>query len=345
MTRAQRHLHGGGRLCALPDGEQWRILVGDCREVLRALPPESVQACVTSPPYWSMRDYGATGQIGLDVSPHDYVQTMADVFDDLARVLRPDGTLWLNLGDTYAQGGRGGIGTSSRLNGSGYVLDESRKAMAARGEHFRKAPTGWKTKDLLGLPWRVALALQERGWFLRADIIWHKPAPVPESVRDRPTKAHEYVFLLSRRAKYFYDADAISEPVANPDENTPEDRARAYSRKRQVTPRQRQLALGRAPLHPLDRRNARSVWTVPSSPSGVEHFAVMPIDLARRCVLAGCPAGGIVIDPFAGAGTTGVAATRSGRRFLGIELNQQYAEIARRRIVEDAPLVNVGSVA
>lgn len=329
----------------LRPNEAWRIIVGDCREVLRGLPDSSVHCVVTSPPYWAMRDYGVNGQIGLESSPRDFIATMADLFDEVARVLRADGTLWLNLGDTYAQGGRGGIGMNSRLNGSAAILDESRKAMAARGEHFRKAPDGWKPKDLMGLPWRVALALHERGWFLRADIIWHKPSPVPESVRDRPTKAHEYVFLLTRRARYFYDAEAISERVENPDENTPEDRARAFSRKRQVTPRQRQSALGRATLHPLERRNARSVWRVSSSPSGVEHFAVMPVELARRCVLAGCPQGGIVLDPFAGAGTTGLAATRAGRRFLGIELNPAYARIAEARIHEDAPLLNVGGIA
>jgi DNA modification methylase len=325
--------------------ERWRIVVGDCREKLRALEPSSVHCVVTSPPYWSMRDYGADGQLGLEPSPHDFVASLVAVFMEVHRVLRADGTLWVNLGDVYAQGGRGGIGTNSRLNGSGYIIDESRKAMAARGEHFRKAPTGWKPKDLLLLPHRVAIALQDAGWYVRSDTIWHKPNPVPESVRDRPTRAHEYVFLLTKRARYFFDADAISEPVANPNENTPEDRARAFSRRRQVTPRQRQSAMSRAPLHPLQRRNARSVWTIPNSPFPGEHFAVMAQELARRCIVAGCPSGGIVLDPFTGAGTTGVVALKTGRRFLGIEINPEYARIAERRILDDQPLLNVGSVA
>jgi DNA modification methylase len=314
-----------------------RVLLGDCREVLRTIDAESVQCVVTSPPYWSMRDYGVRGQLGLEDTPADYIANLRAVFREVARVLRSDGTLWLNLGDTYAQGGRGSIGSSSTLNGKRYVIDESRKAMAVRGATYRKPPPGFKPKDLMGLPWRVALALQEDGWFLRSDIIWHKPNPMPESIRDRPTKSHEYLFLLSKSERYLYDWAAIAEPILYPEESTPEDLGRAFTRRRMAAPAARQ---GRANLSgPLPTvRNRRTVWSIPTQPVEEAHFATFPEELVRPCILAGSRPGDLVLDPFTGSGTTAVVALKQGRRFIGAELNPDYVAMAEKRIAAVDPL-------
>lgn len=265
-----------------------KIMIGDCIEQMRAsVPDESVHCCVTSPPYWGLRDYGVEGQFGLEKTPGEYVARMVEVFREVKRVLRKDGTLWLNLGDSYAN------------------------------------------KALAGIPWRVAFALQADGWYLRSDIIWHKPNPMPESVTDRPTRSHEYIFLLTKSARYAYDADAIKEPAV----------PRKRMTKGYLTPKQKGRDAGCRPSAATglnapssDRKNVRSVWTItPKSYKGA-HFATFPEALPERCILAGCPVGGVVLDPFTGSGTTGAVAKRLGRDFIGCELNPQYAELAEQRI-------------
>jgi DNA modification methylase len=286
---------------------RWNVIEGDCREVMRRLPEQSVQTCITSPPYFGLRDYGHDGQIGLEPTPDDFVAAMVEVFCEVRRVLKDDGTVWLNLGDSYnGSGPSGGDGKQYTNIGS-------------QGTTTKRV-AGLKRKDLIGIPWRVAFTLQADGWYLRQDIIWHKPNPMPESVRDRCTKAHEYIFLLSKSPKYYYDADAIKEPAAYAGES------RGGS-----TNRYEQNEAG-MDCREYDTRNKRSVWSVCPKPFREAHFATYPPDLIEPCVLAGCPAGGTVLDPFNGAGTTGVVSVKHGRNYIGIELNPEYADMARRRI-------------
>ncbi len=294
------------------------ILIGDCLEVLRGLPDGMVQTCVTSPPYYGLRDYGCAGQIGLEETPDAYVARLVDVFREVRRVLRDDGTLWLNLGDSYAAGGNGGGNKNDTNVGS---LTVGRKL----------PPFGYKPKDLLGIPWMVAFALRADGWWLRQDIIWHKPNPMPESVTNRCTKAHEYVFLLTKSARYFYDAAAIAEEA---------ERGDAGSRFDQGKTAQHQLDRQASGARIDDgRRNARSVWPIATQPFSGAHFATMPPALAERCIRAGSRPGDMVLDPFGGAGTTGLVADRLGRSATLIELNPEYARLARERITADAPLL------
>ena len=263
-----------------------RIIQGDCIAGLRTLPDASVHCCITSPPYWGLRDYGHAGQIGLEETPEFYVARMVEVFREVRRVLRDDGTCWVNLGDSYANDcfGCGGAGKQDTNKGTGHSLTEE--------ERYRGIPRGLKRKDLVGIPWRVAFALQADGWWLRQDIIWHKPNPMPESVRDRCTKAHEYVFLLTKSERYFYDAEAVSEAVASvrgpgnkkPLKGVEEDgekhRTRAGLHKSAERWREQGLP---------ESRNRRSVWTVTTKPYSGAHFAVMPPDLVEPCIKAGCP--------------------------------------------------------
>lgn len=302
------------------------IRVGDCRTLLAAMDPQSINCCVTSPPYFGLRDYGVDGQIGLEQTPDEYVAEMVAVFREVRRVLRDDGTLWLNLGDSYANDGKWG-GSS----GGKHVSALHGKSGIGRG----KVTTGLKPKDLIGIPWRVAFALQADGWYLRQDIIWHKPNPMPESVKDRCTKAHEYVFMLSKSARYFYDADAVKEPLAessiprlmqNVEAQT--GTTRAYGKTNGNFKAQGNLATG--------LRNRRSVWTVTTQPFKGAHFATFPPNLIEPCILAGCPRGGMVLDPFGGAGTTGLVAKQHGLNAILLELNPDYAAMARERI--DAPI-------
>jgi DNA modification methylase len=329
-----------------------RILTGDCRTVLRSLPDQSVHCCVTSPPYWGLRDYGVDDQIGLEDSPDAFVGQLVDVFREVRRVLRDDGTVWLNLGYSYAGSGRGGNPTeaTSTLEGG----QESQRASMVRrargkgeiGASARNAavtkppPHGLKQKDLVGAPWMVAFALRADGWYLRQDIIWSKPNPMPESVTDRCTKAHEYLFLLSKSARYFYDVDAVREPHQNADRKG---ERRSYSPGSASSHRidggheaQKGSFVG-LPLNPRGR-NKRSVWTVATSPFSEAHFATFPPALIEPCILAGCPRGGVVLDPFFGAGTTGLVADRLQRDCIGIELNPEYAAMAERRINGDGPM-------
>jgi len=295
-----------------------QILVGDVRQTLSTLPEKSVQCCVTSPPYFGLRDYGVDGQIGLEQTPDEFVAQLVAVFREVRRVLRDDGTLWLNLGDTYAAGGMGA--------GSGKQLTNRGTSVGGHMDKPRKAPEGLKPKDLIGIPWRVAFALQADGWYLRQDIIWHKPNPMPESVRDRCTKAHEYVFLLSKSERYYFDAEAIKEPAVC-------DRMRGPAEHPDKKSTNGNAGLGRREPQPF--RNRRSVWTVATKPFKGAHFATFPPDLIEPCVLAGCPAGGAVLDPFGGAGTTGLVADRLGRDAILLELNPEYAAMAEARIATD----------
>ena len=280
----------------------YKLLVGDCRDILPTLPAESVHCCMTSPPYWGLRDYGVTGQIGLEPTIDQFVAEMVAVFREVRRVLRKDGTLWLNLGDSYAS---------------------------------RSAADGLKPKDLCGIPWRVAFALQADGWWLRQDIIWSKPNPMPESVTDRCTKAHEYVFLLTKAERYYYDAEAIKEDAIHAGRVVEYDgtqkNSTAAAEQRMRTRIDQNVTVGSS-------RNKRSVWEVATAPFSEAHFATFPPALIEPCIKAGCPKGGTVLDPFGGAGTTGLVADRLQRNAILIELNPKYAEMANRCIHDDAPL-------
>ena len=295
---------------------------GDCVEILRTLPSESVHCCVTSPPYWGLRDYGVDGQLGLEKSPEEYVARMVDVFREVRRVLRDDGTLWLNIGDSYI--GNATSGGTNKNDGGPAVRVQN--VPTKQGDNL-------KPKDLVGIPWRLAFALQSDGWYLRQDIIWHKPNPMPESVRDRCTKAHEYVFLMSKSARYYWDAGAVKEKAEC-------DRVRGPALHPDRISTNGNHGLSRRPHE--EHRNRRSVWTIATQPCKEAHFAVMPQKLVEPCILAGCPEGGTVLDPFFGAGTVGVVATRLNRQYVGIELNPSYIEIARARIAHargDMPLL------
>ena len=274
------------------------IWQGDCREVLRGLEESSVHCVVTSPPYWGLRDYGTDGQLGLEETPADHVANMVEVFREVRRVLREDGTLWLNYGDTYAATG-----------------------------------SGLKPKNLCGIPWRVAFALHEDGWWLRQDIIWHKPDPMPESVTDRCTKSHEYIFLLAKSPRYYYDADAVREPA--------QERAfLEHTKPKKPEPGQRlkqgsswSQAVGASGFgHHENGRNKRSVWTIATAPYPGAHFATFPPDLVKPCIMAGCPDGGTVLDPFTGSGTVAEVARANGCKFVGAELNPEYIDLAKKRL-------------
>jgi site-specific DNA-methyltransferase (adenine-specific) len=268
-----------------------RIITGDCRDALATLPEQSIHCCITSPPYFGLRDYGIDKQIGLEQTPEAFVAEMVTVFREVRRVLRDDGTLWLNLGDSYAR--TGGWSSNDGLDGLARGESGRAKSNIQAGTNGQRRPSGLKEKDLVGIPWRVALALQADGWYLRQDIIWHKPNPMPESATDRCTKAHEYVFLMAKSERYYFDGNSIRQPSG---------------------------------------ANQRSVWKVNTKPFKGAHFATFPTELVLPCVLAGCPAGGTVLDPFNGAGTTGLVALSNGRNYCGIELNPEYVEITKQRL-------------
>ncbi len=298
----------------------YTILQGDVHDQLKNIPDGTVRCCVTSPPYWGLRDYGVEGQLGLEPTPDAYVAAMVDVFREVRRVLADDGTLWLNLGDSYA-GSWGNYSGQNRGNGTQReVVNGSLSSPAWDGrEKERPAASrkldGIKPKDLVGIPWMVAFALRADGWYLRSDIIWSKPNPMPESVTDRPTKAHEYIFLLSKSAKYYYDAKACAEPTVN----------NLMSRYHN----------GDAPT----TRNRRSVWHIATHPYKGAHFATFPPALIEPCILAGSAPGDTVLDPFLGSGTTLAVAKQHGRNGIGCELNPEYVALAQQRIdAVDIPL-------
>lgn len=358
--------------------ESTTIYVGNCLKVIPSIPDGSVNCCVTSPPYWGLRDYGHADQIGMEKTPEEYVAKMVDVFREVRRVLRDDGTLWLNLGDSYATGG----GAVGRCPGGGDQGERFLRAGMVGTQPNRMKLQGLKSKDLIGIPWRVAFALQTDGWYLRQDIIWAKPNPMPESVRDRCTKSHEYVFLMSKSERYYYNQDAIKEDAvcgANGSEfhtgKTGEHQQGRSSKKprgpgnkthkgetaydqgdeRHRTKKglvayanrvRESLARGsfsgkteamagtgqNAFRAVVDKRNKRSVWTIGVRPYAGAHFATMPPELAEPCVLAGCPEGGIVLDPFGGSGTTAGVSKKHWRKSIVCELNEDYAALMRDRI-------------
>ena len=336
-----------------------KILVGDVLARLADVGDGTVQTCVTSPPYWGLRDYGNDGQLGLESTPDEYVANMVAVFAEVRRVLADDGTLWLNLGDSYASGGVNSLGRNDAgrdIGGGGNTLGSGNPG---RQGVVNVDNGNLKPKDLVGMPWRVAFALQANGWWLRQDIIWHKPNPMPESVTDRCTKSHEYVFLLTKSARYYYDADAVREPHASVDANgnhvwtgkpvaelgvaPHKESGRRYSGP-DIDPIKNAPGLRSMGYHP-EGRNRRSVWTIATKPYAGAHFAVMPKALAEPCVLAGSRPGDLVLDPFTGSGTVGLVALRNDRNFIGIELNPEYAELANKRITDDQPLFNKVAVA
>lgn len=335
-----------------------QILTGDALEKLREMPDSSVQCCVTSPPYWGLRDYGVDGQIGLERTPAEYLDKMVAVFREVRRVLKKDGTCWVNLGETYCSIGH-------KKSNSGYGSTGLAGGIAQEHSPTKRENTfpGLKHKDLCGMPWRVAFALQTDGWYLRSDIIWSKPNPMPESVTDRPTKAHEYIFLLTKSERYFYDAAAIREPAA---ESTIREVLEGYSgsatkafddagvqdasatKRRVIEGLRKRLEKQRGHVRPhagFNERwdhmtsdeqrafgsNKRSVWTVATRPCKDAHFATYPPDLIKPCILAGSRTGDVVLDPFGGSGTTGMVALDLGRRAVLIELNPEYVKLIDQR--------------
>lgn len=364
-----------------------QILIGDALTMLRTLPDASVRSCVTSPPYFGLRDYGTAtwvggdegcdhiempigmsgkntlgsnghlpptnaanvgrvkqyrhqcpkcgavrvdNQIGLEATPEQYVARLVDVFREVRRVLRPDGTLWLNIGDSYAR-----TGGTDRQPSTTAIVGSTLNTLAQMQNRDQDVPPGLKPKDLIGIPWRLAFALQADGWWLRSDIIWHKPNPMPESVTDRPTKAHEYLFLLTKAERYYYDAQAIAEDSLNAgklvmNNNGKNGQMGKYGQTREGFLKEEGVLVAAT-------RNRRSVWTVATEPTPYAHFATMPTALVEPCILAGCPVGGTVLDPFAGSGTTLRVAVNLGRNALGIELNPEYAALAERLLAQTQP--------
>ena len=291
-----------------------KIYQGDSLGVLKTLEENTIDCCVTSPPYYALRDYGVDGQIGLEETPEKYIERLTEVFKEVHRVLKPNGTMWLNIGDSYA--------------GNCSVTSTGRCGMGKPRERIdHRVFDGIKPKDLIGIPWMLAFSLRNAGWYLRQDIIWHKPNPMPESVTDRCTKSHEYIFLMSKSQKYYFDYEAIQEEAV-----TQADRRIG---KRVTDDGKRKGGADEAYVV----RNKRDVWSINVMPNKEAHFATYPPKLVSTCILAGCPEGGIVLDPFMVSGTTGLVANKLGRHYVGIELNPQYVEIAKRRMgLEDSQI-------
>lgn len=298
-----------------------RILLGDALEGLRTLEPESVHTCVTSPPYFNLRDYGVAGQIGNEDTPEAFVGKLVEVFREVWRVLRPDGTLWVNIGDSYATRSGKQPPTNTR-NSCGHTE--------------KRTPAGYKYKDLIGVPWALAFALRADGWYLRQDIIWNKSNCMPESVRDRCTKSHEYIFLLSKSERYYFDPQAIREPAGTKGNARSFRGGGAYTGGRSFNNSAEVARESHGNVkNDTGTRNKRDVWTVSTTGFRGAHFAVFPEKLIEPCILAGCPEGGTVLDPFTGSGTTGVVAKRLGRNFVGCEINPDYAKMAAGRIAAE----------
>lgn len=315
------------------------ILTGDALEMLKTIESGTVNTCVTSPPYYGLRDYGVDGQIGLEQTPEQYISKLVEVFREVRRVLRDDGTLWVNIGDSYyhTQSNNGGYSEKSTLEGFTRT-DTKGRISNETGSAVRLNMDGIKPKDLIGIPWMLAFALRADGWYLRQDIIWAKPNPMPESVRDRCTKSHEYIFLLSKSKQYYYDAEAIKEPIK---ENTLEryktgwngnqDRGYVNGPQNHMS---EYMGMDEEKIAQLceEGRNKRSVWTVCVNGFKEAHFATFPQALIEPCILAGAPFDGLVLDPFTGSGTTAIAALQNGRNFIGVELNPKYVTMAEKRI-------------
>ena len=306
------------------------IINRDCLAALRDLPDESVNCCVTSPPYYALRDYGMDAQIGREDSPEEYIRRLVLVFREVRRVLTNDGTLWLNIADTYCGTG----------NKGGYLDPKNPKGRNGQSVSLARRASECKQKDMIGIPWLLAFALRADGWYLRSDIIWCKANPMPESCKDRPSRCYEHVFLLTKSKKYYYDALSIAEPIA-------EGTAARYKGGRSASSKYAEEIPGQGKVQKLNAaraagtitdadispvRNARDVWHINTVPYKGGHFAAYPPKLAEKCILAGCPRGGVVLDPFFGSGTTGLAAVKNDRRYIGIELNAEYCELAKERI-------------
>jgi DNA modification methylase len=299
------------------------IEFGDCRETMRKWKEQGIKAqtCVTSPPYFGLRDYGHDGQIGMEETPDEYIKAMVEVFSCVWDILEDNGTLWLNIGDSYCN-------SNGFARASPEYQREGRNNMPANDRKLDKLhETGLKTKDLIGIPWMLAFALRADGWYLRQDIIWHKPNPMPESVQDRCTKAHEYIFLLSKSSKYYYDADAIKEDAV-----TAGNISASFQGRQGTAEYHAQSGGVGSDAKEYIHKNKRSVWTIPVKPYAGAHFAVFPQDLIEPCILAGAPVGGIVLDPFMGSGTTAQVAQDLGRKYLGCELNPDYKPLQDKRI-------------
>jgi DNA modification methylase len=307
------------------------IEFGDCRDIMRRWASEGVKAqtCVTSPPYYGLRDYGRDGQIGLEETPEEYIAAMVEVFRCVKDVLADDGTVWLNIGDSYARN----AGPEESKYATKHTLSTGQRGLYdnnAIPSRKNKPPEGLKPKDLIGIPWMLAFALRADGWYLRQDIIWHKPNPMPESVQDRCTKAHEYIFLLSKSQKYYFDYEAIREEGVIP--------AGTLAAKGSAE-RQGQKGVNARPPEYKEydgMKNKRSVWTVTTKPYEGAHFAVFPSDLIEPCILAGAPVGGLVLDPFMGSGTTAQVAQNLGRQYIGCELNTDYKPLQDNRVAQQA---------
>jgi DNA modification methylase len=300
---------------------------GDAGEVLKTFDDQSVQCVVTSPPYWRMRDYEVDGQMGMEETPELYTEALVKLFKEVWRVLRDDGTIWVNLGDCYASGGWGN-GCSDRI-GRSRTYSQREKLTGWRGY-----PKGLKHKDLVGIPWRFAFAMQSAGWYLRSSIIWEKPNVLPESVTDRPTKSYEYVFLMSKEPQYYYDADAVKVP-SSPNTHERGQRVRTKIDKANKKNNRANASFLQNIGGVVKMRNLRDVWTIPNRPFKEAHFSTFPPKLAKLCILAGCPAGEVVLDPFIGSGTSCAVAKKFGRKSIGIDLKPEFLEMAKRRVRQD----------
>lgn len=314
-----------------------KIMCGDALKCLAELPSESVQMCVTSPPYYGLRDYGVDGQLGNEQSPFEYIHNLVEIFREVKRVLKKDGTLWINIADSYAGSGKGIVDTPI-----------SERPTKIQPQYYEKTgsyygmPKTWeriKAKDMIGIPWLLAFALRDDGWYLRSDIIWHKTNCMPESVKDRPSKCYEHIFLLSKSPKYYYDYKAIKEPVAD---STLLRNQRAVSDKNKYAVGAENSKIGKQALFAprsftieYTTRNKRDIWACSTNSYKANgHYAIYPEKLIEPCILAGCPVGGVVLDTFFGSGTTGAVAKRLGRQYIGIDLNPDYCELAQKRIDE-----------
>lgn len=327
-----------------------QIITGDVLEVIKELPDCCCSTCVTSPPYYGLRNYGTYGQIGLEETPDKYIERLVEVFREVRRVLKDDGTLWLNMGDSYAGSNENGTRQTKWRTADVYKSEKNYNLRKATG----RKDDGCKPKDLIGIPWLLAFALRADGWYLRADIIWQKPNAMPESVKDRPTRAHEYIFLLSKSAKYYYNAEAVKEPAVGFDNAAPAGSmgtARPNSRRRgnaktfrgggaythdQAAENSASVERESHGLTPNEtgKRNRRTVWTIATRPYKGAHFATFPEELVRPCVLAGSRPGDTILDPFCGSGTTGAVAIQEGRDFIGIDINPEYCTMSEQRIKE-----------
>lgn len=310
------------------------IIQGDALDILRTLENESVNCCVTSPPYYNLRDYGCEGQIGLEKTPEEYIEKLVEIFREVKRVLKEDGTLWINIGDSYA-GSCKGRNKDGIANKEAFSKTQRGNEGSLRGVLTKTQSPNCKPKDMIGIPWMLAFALRADGWYLRQDIIWHKPNPMPERVKDRCTKSHEYIFLLSKKPRYYFDNKAIQEPAV-----TYKDLKRRVrnghgewkNKKASSTYAVSGTGRSRESLYSEGgKRNKRDVWSVTTKPYKGAHFATFPPDLIEHCILAGCPEGGVVLDPFGGSGTTGMVAKQQGRNFVLIELNEEYVKLCEER--------------